>query len=82
MPSRKIHNTIAKLFFPYISYEKIDEINRVIDSAYFINPRKHREMLGHSKEAGLALTNITRDPNTLLLWALHVWLDKNFKTKR
>jgi len=80
MPSRKFHNIFAKLFMPWVPYEKIDEINRIIDSAYFLNPRKHRKIFGHSKESGLALSTITRDPNVLLLWAIHVWLDKNFKS--
>jgi hypothetical protein len=81
MPSRKIHNLFAKTLFPWIPYSKIDKINRKIDSAYFLSPKKHRKILGHSLESGLALTILEKDPNVLLLWGSHVWLDK-FKFKK
>jgi hypothetical protein len=80
MPSRKIHNTIAKTLFPWIPYSKINRVNKTIDSAYLINPKKHRQILGHSLESGLALTTIEKDPDVFLLWGLHVWLDKTVKT--
>ena len=72
MPSRRFHNKLNKLLLK----KDYDEINRLIDIAYFINPRKHREIWGHSKITPYLIYLYTGDINAFLAAYLHLKADK------
>jgi len=79
MPSRQVHNAIAKLLG--FDEKLSDEINRFIDLPYLWLGGKHRKYF-HNPETGLALAVITKNPQALLIHQLHILLDKNVRKKR
>ena len=75
MPSRKIHNKVAKLIFPEYDMEKIDKVNKEIDAPSKIFGPRHRKYFGHDLNL-LTLLYLSEDPDRIPLWFIHNELDK------
>jgi len=81
MPGRRVHNKIAKMFG--IDEELADKVNELTDLAWVLNPKKHRQMLGHDiKTSPIMFYLLFRNPKAGLANAIHIMVDNYAKDKK
>lgn len=80
MPSRKVHNYIAKLFG--IDEKFANKINREIDLPAKYLGKKHR-ILFHDFDIStyLLLAKYNFEPKAILAWYIHKFVDETAKDK-